>query len=177
MAVYVEFETLEIPKEASSETGKVEYDLVDFIICMTDDKTITPISWDRFQNKARFQDQYDAWKRGEEAPLEGTNIKSWPQISKQMAETMWRFNVRTIEDLASANDSTLDSIGAGARMLQQQAQSWLEAANNTGKVSEELRESRTQMADMKREIEDLKATLAARPKPKTRGKQQAEATA
>jgi len=183
MTVYVEFEKRAVPQEGKGKTGKPKY--VDYAIFLTDRFTQTPVAWERLPDmeKERFQEEYDAWKRGEEAPLNGFDIRKWPVlVDREIVELLVRNNIRTVEDLADANDSAMDAIGAGARSWQQDARDWLDAANDTGRVAEELSESRNQMADMQREIDDLKATLAAvrtedAPKAKRTRKQPAEATA
>lgn len=46
--------------------------------------------------------------------------------------------VRTVEDLAQANEETLAMLGMGGRALKDKAVSWLQSAGSTGKTTEEL---------------------------------------
>lgn len=90
------------------------------------------------EKMGRIKRQYDAWKAGQEEPVNGTSLRMWPAISKAQAENLWVLNVRTVEDLASVADNNLPNLGMGSRALRDKARSWLESAGNIGKVSEQL---------------------------------------
>lgn len=81
---------------------------------------------------------YEAWKKGEEAPLKGTPIKDWPPLSPAQRSNLISARVYTVEDLASANESTLGMLGMGARELKQKAENWLRSATDQGKMTEEM---------------------------------------
>lgn len=83
-----------------------------------------------------FEKMYKRWKENLETPEEGTAIMSWPAISPSQQKAILNANVRTVEDLAVANEPTLVAIGMGARSLQMKARSWLETANDVGKIAE-----------------------------------------
>ena len=68
-------------------------------------------------------------------------------------------NVRTVEDLAVANESTLAAIGMGARSLKEKAQAWLDSASSTGKTAEELDELRKQVAGLNKQLETATKTI------------------
>lgn len=90
------------------------------------------------EKMGRIKRQYDAWKAGQEEPVNGTSLRMWPAISKAQAENLWVLNVRTVEDLASVADNNLPNLGMGSRALRDKARAWLESAGNIGKVSEQL---------------------------------------
>lgn len=92
-----------------------------------------PVEWADGYAKA-----YKMWKEGQEIPLNGTPIVTWPIVSPAMAKTLVNLNVRTVEDLAVANDETKQRIGMGAEGLKQKAINFLSVANSIGKASEEL---------------------------------------
>lgn len=85
-----------------------------------------------------FKELYRAWTEGQEVPLSGTAISSWPVLSPAQARTILAANIRTVEDLAIANESTLAAIGMGGRALKGKAEAWLASASGPGKVMEEL---------------------------------------
>lgn len=85
-----------------------------------------------------YKGAYDAWKSGREIPLNGTAILTWPVLSPSQAKQAIEHGVRTVEDLAAANEETIMRLGMGGRALKEKAVSWLSAAGSTGKVTEEI---------------------------------------
>lgn len=85
-----------------------------------------------------FKELYRAWTDGQEAPLNGTAISSWPALSPAQARTVLAANIRTVEDLAVANEAALAAIGMGGRTLKLKAEAWVASAAGPGKVGEEL---------------------------------------
>lgn len=85
-----------------------------------------------------FKESYDFWKKGEEAPVEGTPIKGWPPLSPASQKLLLSVGIRTVEDLAVFSDSELATLGTGALAYKTKAQSWLAAANGAGKLAEKV---------------------------------------
>ena len=106
-----------------------------------------------------FEALYDAWKKGLELPTSGTPILTWPVLSPSQAKSCLDAHVRTVEDLAAANEETIMRIGMGGRALKDKAVSWLTAASSTGKVTEELSATRAALADAKSRNESLEKQL------------------
>ena len=78
---------------------------------------------------------YEAWKKGEEPPVDGTPIKGWQLLSPAAQQNCIAANVRTVEDLAAANGEAKQRIGMGAEDAVQKAQSWLKASKDVGIVT------------------------------------------
>lgn len=108
-----------------------------------------------------YQAEYKAWKEGREIPVDGTPIKVWPPISKAQAENCLILKIRTVEDLAAANEETISRLGMGGRALKQRAIEWLESSSQVGKQSEMI-------AALKAETRDLKAAVERLEKAKAR---------
>jgi hypothetical protein len=89
--------------------------------------------------------KYKIWRETREVPEDGTPIMSWPALSPSQAKAILDANVRTLEDLVAANESTLAAIGMGARALKEKAKAWLDSADTTGKTAEELNDLRQQV--------------------------------
>lgn len=127
----------------------------------------TAVREDRFpaQWLQSYRSIYADWKAGREIPTEGTPILTWPAVSRSQADACLNMNIRTVEDLANANEAALTGIGMGARALKERANAWLQSANETGKVAAELEQLRTENAQQKVTIETLtkdKAQLEAK---------------
>ena len=85
-----------------------------------------------------FRASHKAWAEGRELPLNGTPILTWPVLSPSQNKSVLDANIRTVEDLANANEASLAMIGMGGRSLKEKAVSWLAAASGNGKVTEEM---------------------------------------
>lgn len=114
-----------------------------------------PLEWLR-----HFEGQYKAWKEGREAPVNGAPITNWPAVSPAQVKALQNLHIRSVEDLAGANEETLGRIGMGARALKQRAIEWLAAAKDTGKMAEELAALRQQNADLQITNESLATRLS-----------------
>ncbi len=99
--------------------------------------------------------KYRTWVETREMPEEGTPVMGWPAISPSQAKAILDANVRTLEDLAEANESTLTAIGMGARALKEKAKAWLDTADGTGKAAEELDSLRKQVDTLTKSVETL----------------------
>lgn len=101
-----------------------------------------------------YQVAYDKWKLGQDMPLNGTPIKGWGIITPAMQETLIRVNIRTVEDLAAANDEGIKRIGMGGVDLKNKANAWLAQLNDKGPLT-------MQMAQLQKQVEVLKAMTEA----------------
>lgn len=120
---------------------------------------------------------YQAWKNNQEIPLEGTDIRNWPGVTPAQVKTCHGANIRTLEDLASANDEAVRLLGMGGRALVQKAKAYLESADQNKSSEqiaaltvrvEELAESLTskdeQIAELEQQLKDAQ-TPAPNPTP------------
>lgn len=122
-----------------------------------------------------FRTAYELWKKGQTAPLEGTAIKDWGVLSPEIRELLLGLTIHTVEDLAVANEATLQRIGIGAREWKLKAMAWLEAANDLGSVSQEVvnlrelvREQSVQLAAVRSELAVMNMQARASNPPPVR---------
>ena len=106
-----------------------------------------------------FQEQYKAWSEGREIPLTGHAVVNWPAVSPAQVKQLQQAHILTVEDLAGANEETVSRLGMGARALKQRAVEWLAAANNTGKIAEEVAALKAANADLTKRNDDLQTKL------------------
>ena len=106
-----------------------------------------------------FRGAFEDWKAGRATPLSGTAVEHWPVASPSQVKTLLDLKVRTVEDLASANEETLNRIGMGGRALKQKAIDWLASAKDIGKVTEEIAAMRAENADLRARNSDLQSRL------------------
>lgn len=79
-----------------------------------------------------YQQRYEAWRHGQEIPAEGTSVRNWPVLSPAQAKSLADANVRTVEELANANEETLMRLGMGSRALKNKAVEWVSASGKGG---------------------------------------------
>lgn len=108
---------------------------------------------------AGFREAYKDWCDGREAPVNGTAITDWPPASPAQVKTLLALHIRTVEDLAAANEEVLSRVGMGGRALKQRAADWLSSAASTGKTSGELSALKAANADLKARNEQLERQL------------------
>jgi len=99
-----------------------------------------------------WKKSYEAWKEGQEAPVNGTSVKEWSAISPAQCKNLINAGCRTIEDLAGCNDEGLRRVGMGAIDLRNKAVAWLQAAKDHGPLM-------TQVASLQNENEQLKGSV------------------
>lgn len=85
-----------------------------------------------------YRHAYKTFETSRENPEFGHSITNWPAVSPAQSKALLDANLRTVEELADANEEALGRIGMGARALKAKAQAWLDAAGDTGKTAAEL---------------------------------------
>jgi hypothetical protein len=81
-----------------------------------------PPEWAAF-----FRKKYEAFKERREAPVNGFPIREWASISRGQAETCYSIGIRSVEDLAAANEEVIRRLGMGGRALRDTAKAFLES--------------------------------------------------
>lgn len=182
---YVSFEVrAEEDREASIAAGHYKTRDVDYALITpqgSKDRTerqvqdwfsqlVEQVQQQRFPQEwlTHFRAAYAAWKEGREIPLNGTAIITWPVLSPSQVKSCLDARLRTVEDLAAANEETIAHLGMGGRALKDKAVSWLSAAAGNGKVTEELAALKTAKADadnraagLEKQLKELQAQVAA----------------
>lgn len=107
------------------------------------------------------------FEESRETPEFGTPITQLAFLTPSQGKVCLDINVRTVEELADANEETLQRIGMGSRALKQQAQAWLDSLDQsaTAKELEALRVTNAELVardfEREKELADLKAAVAA----------------
>jgi len=108
---------------------------------------------------AAYRSAFEEWKKGNEPVLDGMDVKNWPAASPAQVKMLLNWNIRTVEDLANANEETLRRLGMGANALKERAREWLSAADGKGKFAEQIAALRAELTDMKLENAKLREEL------------------
>ncbi|PKR56347.1 hypothetical protein [Thalassospira lohafexi] len=182
---FVEFETRAVEDRAATEDqGHVVYKdqyWVNITPMGNGNTVVERIAEEWLKDKERqndkflrhYQESFRAFKEGEESPVDGTRIRDWPSATPAQIKQLDRANVRTIEDLAAANETLLNAIGMGARALKQKAEAWLKSSEDVGKVAErnakleQTVEHQTDViAKLEKDVAELRQMLDLKTTPK-----------
>lgn len=107
-----------------------------------------------------YRKAYDAWKSGQEIPLEGTPVKGWGLASPAQQETLLRLNIRTVEDVALMNDDALRRFGMGAMEMKNKAIAYLAQADS-GKAAAKMAELESENSLLKANLESAMESVRA----------------
>jgi len=104
---------------------------------------------------------YEAWKKGQDIPVNGTALAAWAGVTAEQAEVLKSAGLRTVEDVAHATDSIISRVQLpGLRGLQEQARLFL-AGRGSAAIAADLAQKDAELAAMRGELEELKALLLA----------------
>ena len=105
--------------------------------------------------------QYEAWKRGETAELNGTSLDAWPALDKRQAKALKAIGLRTVEDVAALPDAQLGKVMLpNARALRTNAAHFLDARKNAAPVAAALAERDERLDALARENAELRGQLS-----------------
>ncbi len=108
-----------------------------------------------------YRRAYDAWKNGQEPPLDGMPIRGWSVISPAQQEMLVSLNIRTVEDLAQVTEDGIRRIGMGGVTLKNKAIAALKAAREQGPLVMENAELKAQLDLATKNVETLTEQVAA----------------
>ena len=119
-----------------------------------------------------FRTRYESWVESGEIPVQGTSVKNWAVASPSQIEMLLKVNVRTVEQLAVANEEVIGRLGMGGRNLVEKAKAYAQQRESgVGKLAEEnanlkqrLEQSDSVTAELKAQLDQLKAQFAALPR-------------
>jgi hypothetical protein len=109
---------------------------------------------------ANYRKLYQAWKDGQELPLNGTPIRGWGVISPAQQEMLIHLHIVTVEDLANMNDEGSRRVGMGALELKNKARNWLAQLTDKGPLTLKMTQLENENALLKRNLADLQETVS-----------------
>jgi FtsZ-binding cell division protein ZapB len=113
--------------------------------------------------KPEWRDQnlkkLEAWRNGQEIPLNGAAILGWPVISPAQQRTLIGLNVLTVEDLAAINDDKARQIGMGSLDLKNKAKAWLAQRSDKGPLTIEIAALKSENNTLKASLQSLQAQV------------------
>lgn len=113
----------------------------------------------------KIKNGYEAWKQGQEPPVDGTAISSIKAFTPAETKNCEAAGYRSLEDLAAANEEGLARIGPGGRALKQKAEAILKANVNNA-VAEENTALKVRMAELEAKVQAMIEAGVKEPKLK-----------
>lgn len=106
-----------------------------------------------------FKSHFKDWEEGNEPCTDGTPIAQWPPLSPAQLRMCKEVHIRSVEDLAAANEETLSRLGMGGRALKDKAKEWLDTSKNIGQSSERIAALEATNNTLQEQIRNLEARL------------------
>lgn len=150
----------------STETGKPEYDLIDFIKkCNPGDPTNVIERPARDEDKDEFPGQWAAYQRRTSyRPETGTPVEDWPRLDVATVAKLKALEFHTVEQIAECSDQQCQRIGMGCYELRTKAAAYIAAAKDSSlaqKQADELAKKDQQIADLQDQVLRLGARVEA----------------
>jgi len=102
---------------------------------------------------------YQHWLKGQDEPVDGTSIDALAFVSPGMSKRLKDLHIRSAEDLAKINESAIQAIGMGGRMLKEKARLFVEGKQGDVKLAAALATRDAENAQLREEVSELKALV------------------
>jgi hypothetical protein len=113
-----------------------------------------PMEWYEFANKS-----YENWKKGYEAPREGTPVREWPILTPAQIQNLHSMNTYTVEEIAKWTENAVVMYGMGGRELRDKARLWLESgdakAEQISALQVENKALKNQLSELAEQVQAL----------------------
>lgn len=104
---------------------------------------------------------YEAWKSGQELPVNGTPLAAWAGVTSEKADILRKFGIRTVEDVAMLAESQIEKIPLPAvRDMRKAAKLFLEG-RGAAEIAEREAERDKEMEAMRAKMQEQEERLAA----------------
>lgn len=131
-------------------------------IVIPGDPTKCPVHRVTDEHRNRWRQQYDAFKKGMEAPVEGTPLEEWPAVNRAQVMELRAIGILTVEQISTLSDTATQRV-MGLSGLRARAQAYLDDASAialTEQLSAENDGLRLEVSTLKRQVEELGAATA-----------------
>lgn len=112
-------------------------------------------------HKLEYAAEYAAWKANQAQPESGTPLSEWTLLSKSTCEELKYLGIRTVEQLAEANDAAKQKMGP-LQSWCKKAKDWLESANTKQSEVTALKERLERAEKKAKKLEEQLTVLIQR---------------
>lgn len=115
----------------------------------------TPAQEIAYAKKQIVEPAYEAWKRGQEIPDNGTPLAAWAGVSPEQVEALKSIGLLTIESVADLTDGEITKKPMpGLRTLREMARRFVTTLDK-GEVTNALKEKDNEIAALRAQMEEL----------------------
>lgn len=105
---------------------------------------------------------YEAWKKDQTIPLDGTPLDAWPGLTTPQAKIFKAQSVLTVEDIASLTETQIGRVPLpNTREIKERAKAFLMAKSDNSKIEAALSGRDEKIARQEQELADMRAKLDA----------------
>lgn len=124
-------------------------------------KVIAAEDWDA------IEPAYEAWKKGNAAPIHGTPLGAWPGLTPEQVQIFKAVGLQSVEDIAGMTEKVMQMVKLPeVRRYKDEAKAFLEAKDQHA-VELKLKQQAEEIAALRAMIEERSE---AEPAPKRRGR-------
>lgn len=115
---------------------------------------------------AQIEPAFNAWKGGQEIPLNGTPLGAWPAVNAGQVDVLRHYGIRTVEEVSGLSEAQIERITLpGMRDLQRQARTFLDNSDRADSAKREA-DKDSQLEAMKERLAEMEALLETKTAPK-----------
>lgn len=118
---------------------------------------------------------YDAWKQGNEVPVNGTPLGAWPALTGEQVQALKTMGLRTVEEIRDASESIVTRFPfPNSREIQRQAGMFLTAFDKD-KISRDQAALQAQLSEKDEQLEELRQMVLELQRNQQKPKKEKEA--
>lgn len=103
---------------------------------------------------------YDSWKKGQEAPINGTPLEAWPGATRELIKALKASNILSVDDFCDMEDSAITRLAIPSlREKRRQAQAFREALKSTSGIASENAKLKAQLEHQAKELAALREMI------------------
>ncbi len=108
---------------------------------------------------------YEAWKAGQEMPIDGTPLGAWHGVTTEQVTAIQRLGIRTVEEVATMTDSVVVKLPIpNPRELVRQAKAFLEASDR-GQAAKKVAEQDAKISALEEQLAAAMELLSEKTDP------------
>jgi hypothetical protein len=148
----------------SIAVGRPVHDTFDFIQIIVPGDRLRVVEREASDyDKSRFAAKWALYKAGKKEEVTGTLLSSWGVMAPNIAADYFAMNVKTVEQLAEADELLITNLGMGARDWKQRAQAYLAATGKSTTLLDEITALKARLAAVEKEEKAAPAAPATPP--------------
>lgn len=113
---------------------------------------------------------YEAWKNGQDVPLDGTPLGAWPALSAEQVNLLRGQGIRSVEEVANMGEQIRSRVRLpNVQVLVDQAKAFISNKDKTALASD-LANKDQKIRDLEEQVKEMYELLSSSTEPKRRGR-------